>query len=246
MAILELKKIFKNFGAIQALNDVSINLEPGEVTGLMGDNGAGKSTLVKIIAGNYRQSSGTIVMEDVPLEMHRPLDARRHGIEIVHQDLALCNNLTAAANVFLGRELSFGSSVFRVLDYAGMNKKAGQIFAELKSETRPRDLVKQMSGGQRQAVAIARTRLANPKIVLMDEPTAAISVRQVAEVLNLIRRLRDQGIAVVLISHRMPDVFDVADRIIVMRRGHKVADKTVASSSPEEVTGLITGAIERA
>jgi simple sugar transport system ATP-binding protein len=246
LAILELKNIFKNFGAIQALNDVSINLEPGEVTGLMGDNGAGKSTLVKIIAGNYRQSSGSIVMEDVPLEMHRPLDARRHGIEIVHQDLALCNNLTAAANVFLGRELSFGTSVFKVLDYAGMNKKAGQIFAELKSETRPRDLVKQMSGGQRQAVAIARTRLANPKIVLMDEPTAAISVRQVAEVLNLIRRLRDQGIAVVLISHRMPDVFDVADRIIVMRRGHKVADKTVASSSPEEVTGLITGAIERA
>ena len=246
MAILELKNIFKNFGAIQALNDVSINLEPGEVTGLMGDNGAGKSTLVKIIAGNYRQSSGSIVMEDVPLEMHRPLDARRHGIEIVHQDLALCNNLTAAANVFLGRELSFGSSVFKVLDYVGMNKKAGQIFAELKSETRPRDLVKQMSGGQRQAVAIARTRLANPKIVLMDEPTAAISVRQVAEVLNLIRRLRDQGIAVVLISHRMPDVFDVADRIIVMRRGQKVADKTVASSSPEEVTGLITGAIERA
>ena len=246
MAILELKNIFKNFGAIQALNDVSINLEPGEVTGLMGDNGAGKSTLVKIIAGNYRQSSGTIVMEDVPLEMHRPLDARRHGIEIVHQDLALCNNLTAAANVFLGRELSFGSSVFKVLDYAGMNKKAGQIFAELKSETRPRDLVKQMSGGQRQAVAIARTRLTNPKIVLMDEPTAAISVRQVAEVLNLIRRLRDQGIAVVLISHRMPDVFDVADRIIVMRRGQKVADKSVASSSPEEVTGLITGAIERA
>lgn len=246
MAILELKNIFKNFGAIQALNDVSINLEPGEVTGLMGDNGAGKSTLVKIMAGNYRQSSGTIVMEDVPLEMHRPLDARRHGIEIVHQDLALCNNLTAAANVFLGRELSFGSSVFKVLDYAGMNKKAGQIFAELKSETRPRDLVKQMSGGQRQAVAIARTRLTNPKIVLMDEPTAAISVRQVAEVLNLIRRLRDQGIAVVLISHRMPDVFDVADRIIVMRRGQKVADKSVASSSPEEVTGLITGAIERA
>jgi simple sugar transport system ATP-binding protein len=246
LAILELKNIFKNFGAIQALNDVSINLEAGEVTGLMGDNGAGKSTLVKIMAGNYRQSSGTIMMEDVPLEMHRPLDARRHGIEIVHQDLALCNNLTAAANVFLGRELSFGSSVFKVLDYAGMNKKAGQIFAELKSETRPRDLVKQMSGGQRQAVAIARTRLTNPKIVLMDEPTAAISVRQVAEVLNLIRRLRDQGIAVVLISHRMPDVFDVADRIIVMRRGQKVADKSVASSSPEEVTGLITGAIERA
>ena len=126
-----------------------------------------------------------------------------------------------------------------------MYKRAGQIFAELKSETRPRDLVKQMSGGQRQAVAIARTRLSNAKIVLMDEPTAAISVRQVAEVLNLIRLLRDQGIAVVLISHRMPDVFAVADRIIVLRRGRKVADKKIAKTSPEEVTGLITGAIEQ-
>jgi simple sugar transport system ATP-binding protein len=132
------------------------------------------------------------------------------------------------------------------MDYAAMFKRAGELFAELKSETRPRDLVKRMSGGQRQAVAIARTRLAEPKIVLMDEPTAAISVRQVAEVLNLIRHLRDQGIAVVLISHRMPDVFGVADRIVVMRRGEKVADKPVRDSSPEEVTGLITGAIETA
>ena len=127
-----------------------------------------------------------------------------------------------------------------------MYQRAGQLFKELKSETRPRDLVKQMSGGQRQAVAIARTRLSDPKIVLMDEPTAAISVRQVAEVLNLIRLLRDHGIAVILISHRMPDVFAVADRIVVLRRGSKVADKLIAKSSPEEVTGLITGAIERA
>ncbi|HEX7109378.1 MAG TPA: ATP-binding cassette domain-containing protein, partial [Aestuariivirga sp.] len=179
------------------------------------------------------------------LVLHRPVEAREHGIEIVHQDLALCDNLTAAANVFLGRELHLGVGPFRILDYASMYKRAGQIFAELKSETRPRDLVKQMSGGQRQAVAIARTRLSNPKIVLMDEPTAAISVRQVAEVLNLIRLLRDQGIVVVLISHRMPDVFSVADRIIVLRRGRKVADKKIAASSPEEVTGLITGAIEQ-
>ena len=157
--------------------------------------------------------------------LHKPVDARRHGIEIVHQDLALCNNLTAAANVFLGRELRTGPWPFQVLDYASMYRRAGEIFKELKSETRPRDLVKKMSGGQRQAVAIARTRLSEAKIVLMDEPTAAISVRQVAEVLNLIRQLRDQGIAVVLISHRMPDVFDVADRIIVLRRGRKVADK---------------------
>jgi len=136
-----------------------------------------------------------------------------------------------------------GVGPLKVLDYASMFRRAGQIFTELKSETRPRDLVRRMSGGQRQAVAIARTRLSDPKIVLMDEPTAAISVRQVAEVLNLIRRLRDQGIAIVLISHRMPDVCAVADRVVVLRRGRKVADKVVAASSPEEVTGLITGAI---
>ena len=246
MALLELSNISKHFGAIQAVNDVSLTLEPGEVTGLMGDNGAGKSTLVKMIAGNFRPSHGAMRMEGNELIMHRPVDARRHGIEIVHQDLALCDNLTAAANVFLGRELRIGFGPFGVLDYASMYKRAGQIFAELKSETRPRDLVKQMSGGQRQAVAIARTMLSQAKIVLMDEPTAAISVRQVAEVLNLIRHLRNQGLAVVLISHRMPDVFSVADRVIVMRRGRKVADKRLADSSPEEVTGLITGAIEQA
>jgi simple sugar transport system ATP-binding protein len=184
-------------------------------------------------------------MEGKDLILHRPVDAREHGIEIVHQDLALCNNLTAAANVFLGREVRRGVGPFQVLDYMRMYRRSAEIFKELKSETRPRDLVKQMSGGQRQAVAIARTMLSEAKIVLMDEPTAAISVRQVAEVLNLIRQLRDRGIAVVLISHRMPDVFTVADRIVVLRRGRKVADKPIAGSSPEEVTGLITGAIEQ-
>ncbi|MEO5619318.1 MAG: ATP-binding cassette domain-containing protein [Cypionkella sp.] len=244
MAVLELKHISKHFGAIEAVKDVSFSLEAGEVIGLMGDNGAGKSTLVKMMAGNFRPSSGSILMDGKEIVMHRPVEAREHGIEIVHQDLALCDNLTAAANVFLGRELRLGFGPLRILDYSSMYRRAGEIFAELKSETRPRDLVKKMSGGQRQAVAIARTRLSNAKIVLMDEPTAAISVRQVAEVLNLIRRLRDQGITVVLISHRMPDLFAVADRVIVMRRGAKVADKDIAKSSPEEVTGLITGAIE--
>jgi len=245
VAVLELTSISKHFGAIQALNDVSLSIEPGEVVGLMGDNGAGKSTLVKIIAGNFRPSHGTMRMDSRELVLHRPIEARQHGIEIVHQDLALCDNLTAAANVFLGRELRRGFGPFSILDYGAMYRRSGEIFKELKSETRPRDLVKKMSGGQRQAVAIARTRLSDAKIVLMDEPTAAISVRQVAEVLNLIRRLQEKGIAVVLISHRMPDVFDVADRVIVMRRGRKVADKLIATSSPEEVTGLITGAIEQ-
>jgi simple sugar transport system ATP-binding protein len=245
VTVLELTNISKHFGAIHAVNDVSLALDAGQVVGLMGDNGAGKSTLVKMIAGNYRPTQGSIRMDGAELILHRPVEARKHGIEIVHQDLALCNNLTAAANVFLGRERLLGMWPFRLLDYSAMYKRAGQLFTELKSETRPRDLVKQMSGGQRQAVAIARTMLANARIVLMDEPTAAISVRQVAEVLNLIRQLRDQGIAVVLISHRMPDVFSVADRIIVLRRGRKVADKDIKSTSPEEVTGLITGAIER-
>ena len=243
MAVLELTNISKHFGAIQAVNDVSLSIESGEVVGLMGDNGAGKSTLVKMIAGNFMPSHGTIRLDGQEVHFHRPVDARRHGVEIVHQDLALCNNLTAAANVFLGRELQ---TPLGVLDYGGMYRRAGELFKELKSETRPRDLVKSMSGGQRQAVAIARTMLSEARIVLMDEPTAAISVRQVAEVLNLIRQLRDRGIAVVLISHRMPDVFTVADRVIVMRRGRKVADKKIADSSPEEVTGLITGAIEQA
>ncbi len=245
MAVLELVNISKHFGAIQAVSDVSLSLHRGEVVGLMGDNGAGKSTLVKMIAGNFRPSHGTIRLDDAELVLHRPLEARQHGIEIVYQDLALCDNLTAAANVFLGREIRRGIGPFRILDYRAMYRRAGEIFKELKSETPPRDFVRQMSGGQRQAVAIARTMLSEAKIVLMDEPTAAISVRQVAEVLNLIRELRDRGIAVVLISHRMPDVFTVADRVIVMRRGRKVADKPIAASSPEEVTGLITGAIEQ-
>ena len=243
--VLELSNISKHFGAIQAVNDVSLSLEPGEVVGLMGDNGAGKSTLVKMIAGNFLPSTGTMKMEGREIVLHKPLDARRHGIEIVHQDLALCNNLTAAANVFLGRELHRSVGPLRVLDYAGMYRRAGELFADLKSETRPRDVIRQMSGGQRQAVAIARTMLSQAKIVLMDEPTAAISVRQVAEVLNHIKHLRDQGLAIVLISHRMPDVFTVADRVVVLRRGRKVADKRIALSSPEEVTGLITGAIEQ-
>ena len=243
VAALQLLNVSKHFGAIHALTDVDLALEPGEVLGLMGDNGAGKSTLVKIIAGNFPPSAGEIRIDGEAVHFHKPVEARQKGVEVVYQDLALCNNLTASANVFLGREIKKRLGPFRWLDHAAMAKQAGGLFGELKSETRPLDLVRQMSGGQRQAVAIARTRLSNPKMVLMDEPTAAISVRQVAEVLDLIRRLRDAGMAIVLISHRMPDVFAVADRVAVLRRGRKVADKLIKNSSPEEVTGLITGAI---
>ncbi|HYM99677.1 MAG TPA: ATP-binding cassette domain-containing protein [Aestuariivirgaceae bacterium] len=243
MPVLELNNISKNFGAVQALTNVSLGIEAGEVVGLMGDNGAGKSTLVKIVAGNYPPSEGTIKVSGEEVHFRRPVEAREKGIEVVYQDLALCNNLTAAANIFLGREIHKAMGPLRVLDHAAMHRRAADLFEELKSETRPHDLVKRMSGGQRQAVAIARTRLSDPKIVLMDEPIAAISVRQIAEVLNLIRRLRDQKIAVVLISHRIADVLAVADRIVVLRRGRKVADKHIAGSSPKEMTSFITGAI---
>ena len=244
--LLELREISKSFGAIQAVSNVSLTISPGEVVGLMGDNGAGKSTLVNIVAGNYPPSAGKIFMENERVRFARPLDARRHGIEVVFQDLALCDHLSAVHNIFLGRELTKRFGPLRILDSKAMYEIAEKLFRELKSETRPRDLVRNMSGGQRQAVAIARTRLSSPKLVLMDEPTAAISVRQVGEVLDLIRRLREEGIAILLISHRMPDVFSVSDRIVVLRRGVKVADRLAVDSSPEEVTGLITGAVEAA
>jgi simple sugar transport system ATP-binding protein len=244
--LLSLRGIIKSFGAVRALNGVDLDIAPGEVLGLMGDNGAGKSTLTKIIAGNFPPTQGHIAFDGEVVAFDRPASARDAGIEVMYQDLAISENLTAAANIFLGREMTWRIGPLRFLDHRAMKNRAAELFRELKSETRADDLVKQMSGGQRQAVAIARTRLAKAKLVLMDEPTAAISVRQVAEVLDLIRRLRDGGTAVMLISHRMPDVFTVCDRVAVLRRGLKVADKPVASTSPEEVTGLITGAIETA
>jgi simple sugar transport system ATP-binding protein len=244
--LFELRNIFKRFGAIHAIEDVSLTLGPGEVVGLMGDNGAGKSTLVKMIAGNFLPSAGEMLLNGEVIQFSDSADARDRGIEVVYQDLALCDNLTAADNVFLGRELKRRIGPFKVLDFRAMAKRSAELFAELQSETRPRDMVRMMSGGQRQAVAIARTRLSDSRIVLMDEPTAAISVRQVTQVLDLIKRLRDSGVTVVLISHRMPDVFTVADRLVVLRRGRKVADKRIVESSPEEATGLITGAIQAA
>jgi simple sugar transport system ATP-binding protein len=246
LSLIRLENVSKHFGAIIALDDVSLEINPGEAVGLMGDNGAGKSTLVKVLAGNYAPTGGNYFIEGQPANLRNPKDARDRGIEVVYQDLALCNNISAAANVFLGRELRKSWGPFKVLDHAAMNERAGDLFNELQSETRPKELVERMSGGQRQAVAIARTRLSSPKLVIMDEPTAAISIRQVAEVLALITRLKESGHAVVLISHRMPDVFSVCDRVIVLRRGRLVANKPIMNSSPEEVTGLITGALKAA
>jgi simple sugar transport system ATP-binding protein len=246
MALLELQGIGKSYGAIQALSNVSFSIAPGEIVGLMGDNGAGKSTLVKIVAGVFPSSEGTMRFDGHDVRFQAPINARNAGIEVVHQDLALADNLTAAANIFLGRELHRRIGPLRLLDHAAMEQRAVGLFRELKSETLAGELVRRMSGGQRQAVAIARTRLANAKLVMMDEPTAAISVRQIAEVLALIGRLREAGIAVLLISHRMPDVFEVCDRVVVMRRGRVVANKSIEQSSPQEVTGLITGAVETA
>jgi simple sugar transport system ATP-binding protein len=246
VSLIRLDNITKHFGAVHALDGVSMQIAPGEVVGLMGDNGAGKSTLVKIMSGNYRPTAGTYSINDQPVAFANPAEARAEGIEVVYQDLALCNNLPASANVFLGREIMKRWGPFKILDHESMHKRAALLFQELQSDTRSRDLVERMSGGQRQAVAIARTRLADAKLVLMDEPTAAISVRQVEQVLALIRRMRATGHAVILISHRMPDVFQVCERVIVMRRGRKVADKPIAQTSPEEVTGLITGALHEA
>ena len=246
MSILQLKNISKSFGAIKALDDVSLSLNQGEVLGLMGDNGAGKSTLVKIIAGNFKPSSGNIIFEDEKVEFNKPMDARDKKIEVVYQDLALCDNLTAASNIFLTREIKKNFGFFSIINFRKMYEKSKDIFNELKSETLPDEEERMMSGGQRQAGAIGRTKLSKAKVVLLDEPTAAISVRQVAEVLDLIKRLKDEGIAVVIISHRMPDVFAVSYQVAVLRRGNLVVNKNANDSSPEEVTALITGAKDKA
>jgi simple sugar transport system ATP-binding protein len=246
MALLELRSIGMDYGAITALAGVDYTVAAGEIVGLIGDNGAGKSTLIKIIAGNFPPTRGTILFSGREVRFRGPEDARNAGIEVVYQDLALADNLSGAANVFLGRELRRRAAGLNIMDHAAMTRRAAQLFSELKSETRPEALVRTLSGGQRQAVAIARTRLADAKLVLLDEPTASISVRQVAEVLELIRRMRDHGQSVIFISHAMPHIFAVADRITVLRRGRKVADKPVSATSPEEVTALITGAVDQA
>ena len=243
--VLATRGLGKRFGAVRALHNIDLALEPGCVVGLVGDNGAGKSTLVGLIAGNYSPSEGELLLDGRPVHLAGPAAARAAGGEVVYQDLALCDNLSAAANLFLGRELRRRVCGVPVLDHAAMAQAAARVFEELDSDARPKALVRELSGGQRQAVAIGRAILERARIVLMDEPTASISVRQVSQVLDLIRRLRDQGAAVILVSHRMPDVFAVCDRVVVLRRGESVCDVRIETTSPEQVTGLITGAIQR-
>lgn len=243
MSVITLSQVTKSYGPVEALRGVSLELQPGEVLGLMGDNGAGKSTLVKILSGNFSPSSGEMLVDGKPVYFSHPREARQQGIETVYQDLALCPNLTAAENILLGREpLQYGMFV----DRSRLMLEAKALFDKLKSDTPPDALVKNLSGGQRQAVAIARAISSKARVVLLDEPTAAISVRQIAEVLRLVSMLREQGIAVILISHRMPDIFEVCSRVAVLRRGIKVCDKPTSATSPEELTGLITGAIDAA
>jgi simple sugar transport system ATP-binding protein len=244
MPLIEAKDIGKSFDGIEALRDVSLRIDAGEVIGLMGDNGAGKSTLIRIVAGNYPPDRGAIYVDGELAQFRRAVEARKKGIEAVYQDLALCNNLTAAENVFLGREIRKSIGPLRILDYPAMHRRTVELFQELQSETRPGDVVRTMSGGERQAVAIARARLSDPRLVLMDEPTSAISVRQVAELLKLVHRLRGHGIAVVLVSHRSEDVFAVADRVVVLHRGRKVMDARRADTSPEDVERLLGAGVD--
>ena len=243
--LLELKGVSKRFGPVQALDRVDFAVHAGEVIGLVGDNGAGKTTLVKTIAGIHTADTGSISFGGSEVTISRPQDATELGIATVYQDLALCDNLDVVANLFLGREeVSPGPGVVsRQLDEARMEHQTGELLSNL-AVTIPslRSEVGTLSGGQRQQVAVARSLLGEPKVVLLDEPTAALGVPQTKQVLELIRRLRERELGVVVISHNLANVFEVADRIIVMRLGRRVGTFNRADSSEQAVVGAITGA----
>jgi D-xylose transport system ATP-binding protein len=239
--ILSLSGVSKNFGAVSALTDIELDVHPGEVVALVGDNGAGKSTLVKVLAGVHAPSSGSIRFQGEPVTMAGPSDALELGIATVFQDLALCENLDVVANIYLGQEIGPWQ-----LDEVAMEVKAWTLLNELAARIPSvRDVVASLSGGQRQTVAIARSLLLDPKIIMLDEPTAALGVAQTAEVLNLVERLRDRGLGVIMISHNMEDVRAVADRIVVLRLGRNNGIFTPDASNADLV-GAITGAVDNA
>ncbi|MCZ4102683.1 sugar ABC transporter ATP-binding protein [Streptomyces sp. So13.3] len=247
--LLEARGVTKHFGHVQALQGADFTAWPGEVVALIGDNGAGKSTLVKTLSGTIRPDGGQILVDGAPVRLTSPLDARRYGIETVYQDLALAPDLDAAANLHLGRELFRGGLLGRlhVLDRAAMRRSAVAAFAELGVDLQDVGVpVASLSGGQRQSVAVARAVAFANRIIFMDEPTAALGVVQRGRVLDTIRLVRDRGIAVVLISHNMPEVLSVADRVEVLRLGRRVARFTAAQSSVEELVGAMTGALDPA
>ncbi len=236
--ILELRGVNKSFGVVHVLHDVDFQIYPGEVTALVGDNGAGKSTLVKAIAGIYPIDTGTYLSEGKPVTVRDPNDVAALGIEIVYQDLALCDNLDIVQNMFLGRELKRRG----VLDEATMESMAREALASLSVRTvkSVRQTVSSLSGGQRQTVAIAKSVLWNSKVVLLDEPTAALGVAQTRQVIDLVRRLANQGVGVVLISHNMVDVFEVADRICALYLGRVAAEVKASEVTHSQVVELIT------
>lgn len=237
--LLQLRGIKKRFGAVQALYDVDFEVYAGEVVALVGDNGAGKSSLIKAIAGIYGVDSGVFRFEGREVHISGPNDVTRLGISTVYQDLALCDNLDVVANLYLGREETNGVA----LDEVDMEKRAVQVLRDLSVKIPSvRIPIASLSGGQRQSVAVARSVMWNAKIVMLDEPTAALGVAQTRQVLDLIKRLRSQGLGVVVISHNLADVFEVADRIIVLRLGRRVGDYDVRSTSREQIVAAITGA----
>ncbi len=237
---LRLQGINKTFGAVRALTNVDFEVHAGEVVGLVGDNGAGKSTLIKTISGVGPPDSGDIFLEGQPVKITGPQVSTRLGIETVYQDLALCDNLDVVSNLFLGRE---EYSPFRSLFEIHMEQRTLQVLRTLEVKIPSvRTPVATLSGGQRQSVAVAKSILRNARVVLLDEPTAALGVAQTRQVLNLIRRLRDQGLAVVVISHNLADVFEVVDRVIVLRLGRRVATFNIKATTPERVVAAITGA----
>ncbi len=244
--LLSLKGLSKAFGANQALSGVDFEVDAGEVVALVGDNGAGKSTLIKAIAGVQPPDEGEFYFNGKPVKISSPQDATALGIATVYQDLALCDNLDVVANLYLGREL-FSSPLTRAahfIDETSMEKSSLKLLESL-AVTTIQDVrvhVGSLSGGQRQAVAITRSLLGEPCVVLLDEPTAALGVSQTEQVLNLIHTLRERGLGVVIISHNLENVFEVADRIIVLRLGQRAATFDVRGASKEDVVGAITGA----
>ncbi len=239
--VISLRGVSKHFGAVSALTDIELDVHPGEVVALVGDNGAGKSTLVKVLAGVHQPSSGTITFNGRPVALSSPSAALDLGIATVFQDLALCENLDVVANIYLGRELKPLQ-----LDEVAMEVRAWTLLNELAARIPSvRDVVASLSGGQRQTVAIARSLLLDPKLIMLDEPTAALGVAQTAEVLNLIERVKQRGLGVIMISHNMEDVRAVADRIVVLRLGRNNG-VFYPDSSNQELVAAITGATENA